>query len=405
MSTRAFPFAKLWLGLFSVYLGDQILLFAVPLIIWNMTGSIAQAGVAYFIEWLPRVLFLPYGGVLIDRFGVRRVLLKTDAAKVVSCLVAFFLVKEEAGYLALLLGIFNAVLSIGNAQTVVAADAILAQTYSGDEFSRRQASISKADQCSMVLGPAFAAGLSLVIGIKQLLLAAAVFYFFNYINIRFILRHVQEETRPESSRSVLGDLQVGISVLAEHKFLLLLTCVAALNNMLIGMLEAAGAAIITGRLNKPDSFFSLMNVIAGLNGVFALSLVPLLLKRMTVRTLGTLSFCLLCLSGVIANVADGFWFFLVGFGLMIGSSLLLGVYFRTVRATLIPREHMGKAVGLITCLNQASLPLTGLLLTAYGDSVGPQPLGLIITGVLVLVGGAVLSRDATKKVEIAPEGA
>ncbi|MDQ1646464.1 MAG: hypothetical protein QOJ50_2648, partial [Cryptosporangiaceae bacterium] len=45
-------------------LGDQFLLFAIPLLVLKTTGSASLAGVGFLVEWLPRVLFMPFAGVL-----------------------------------------------------------------------------------------------------------------------------------------------------------------------------------------------------------------------------------------------------------------------------------------------------------------------------------------------------
>jgi MFS family permease len=393
---RQLPFAAFWTGIFSTFIGDQVLMFAVPLLVWRLTGSVAQAGLAYFTEWLPRVLFLPFSGLLVDRFGVRRVLIGTDAAKVVACVVAYLLVSRGVEPIAVVLGVFSAALAIGNAQTVVAADALIANTYADGEFVRRQAWMSKADQVSMVLGPVLAALLSTWIGIQELLIAAAAFYLVNYLNLVLLMAGVDSAGAGESSGSALADLRRGVVVVAAFPILLLFSLLASLNNMLIGTIEAAGAAIVTGRMGKPDSYFSLLNVVAGLNGVFALSLVPFLQRRMSIRAIGFCAFLFLCAAGAVVSLADSFWPFLAGFGAVIGSTLLLGVYFRSVRARLVPKEHMGKVVGLLTCINQASLPVTGLVLTRFGDGAGPQAVGLVVTLALFAIGLAVFAAGSAR---------
>jgi hypothetical protein len=52
---------------------------------------------------------------------------------------------------------------------------------------------------------------------------------------------------------------------------------------------------------------------------------------------------------------------------------------------------MGKVVGFLSCINQASLPLTGLVLVQFGDGAGPQAVGLVVTVVLFAVGLTVLT--------------
>jgi hypothetical protein len=46
---------------------DQIILFLVPLVIFQLTGSVAWSGAAFFLETLPRYLSFPVCGTLCDR--------------------------------------------------------------------------------------------------------------------------------------------------------------------------------------------------------------------------------------------------------------------------------------------------------------------------------------------------
>ena len=59
---------------FTTAMGDYFLMFALPILVYRLTGSIQMSGRAFFLEWLPRVVLLPFGGGLIDRFGPLRAL-------------------------------------------------------------------------------------------------------------------------------------------------------------------------------------------------------------------------------------------------------------------------------------------------------------------------------------------
>jgi MFS family permease len=54
-------------SLFLSRLADQIILFLVPLVIFQPTGSVAWSGAAFFLETLPRFLSFPICGALCDR--------------------------------------------------------------------------------------------------------------------------------------------------------------------------------------------------------------------------------------------------------------------------------------------------------------------------------------------------
>ena len=73
---------RLFVARFLAALADQIMLFAVPVIVYSQTKSVALSGLAFFIEWLPRVISLPLAGSLSDRLGSRRIYLGADASDI-----------------------------------------------------------------------------------------------------------------------------------------------------------------------------------------------------------------------------------------------------------------------------------------------------------------------------------
>ena len=60
-------------GRFVSNLGEQLLLYAIPLLIYEHTRDVAKSGQAFLIEWLPAVLLLPFLGSLMDCVSERRV--------------------------------------------------------------------------------------------------------------------------------------------------------------------------------------------------------------------------------------------------------------------------------------------------------------------------------------------
>lgn len=57
-----------FISLFVSRLADQILLFIVPLIVFQTTNSVSWAGLAFFVESLPRYLAFPVCGALCDKY-------------------------------------------------------------------------------------------------------------------------------------------------------------------------------------------------------------------------------------------------------------------------------------------------------------------------------------------------
>ncbi|MEV0808823.1 MFS transporter [Micromonospora sp. NPDC050200] len=73
-------FRRLWSATTLNALGTWLLVMAVPLHVFTLTGSAMSAGVALAIEALPAVLVAPWAGVVIDRWSRRQVLIWSNLA-------------------------------------------------------------------------------------------------------------------------------------------------------------------------------------------------------------------------------------------------------------------------------------------------------------------------------------
>ena len=72
-------------SMFVSKLADQILLFLVPLVVFQVTQSMAWSGLAFAVEAFPRFLSFPVCGVLCDRQSPLRLLQGSQILRAVVC--------------------------------------------------------------------------------------------------------------------------------------------------------------------------------------------------------------------------------------------------------------------------------------------------------------------------------
>jgi len=71
-------FVKLWFGQLVSILGDQIHFIALLVLIQNFFGNIVVTGTVMMITALPKVLFSPFAGVLVDRWSLKKTMIISD---------------------------------------------------------------------------------------------------------------------------------------------------------------------------------------------------------------------------------------------------------------------------------------------------------------------------------------
>ena len=74
-------FGRFWLGQTISNLGSSFTLFALPLLVFKLTGSPLNLGVSLAMSYLPYLLFGLVIGAWVDRVDRKRLMIATDLAR------------------------------------------------------------------------------------------------------------------------------------------------------------------------------------------------------------------------------------------------------------------------------------------------------------------------------------
>ena len=364
------------LSRFCSALGDQFLLFAVPLIIYKSTQNISLVGLAFFIEWTPRVLSLPLAGTFSDRWGGKKVYLLADFVRMTVCLFGFLLMNLFPSNIFIITSSVMGICAFFYAQAFIALEATVPKLVDQSDLPKAQSILQGIDQTSSILGPALAAISVLYIDTLDLLLIAAGVFGLSFLGM-LLMGSALNVQISNPKRRIWQDIRQGAEILLDHPNLLVLTTLSFLINLIIGIALATGAALTNGTFHKPDSYFGILNTTAGLLAVVSFLLIPKLIKYFSVFRLGIAAYLTVVCGGILVGVANNFNLFVIGYALACGSSGVFNVYIRTERVQWIPSQHLGKTIGLIVLLNQLSLPTAGILIAASSGWIGTQSLFIL----------------------------
>ncbi len=144
-----------FVSLFLSRLADQILLFIVPLLVFQTTQSASWTGLAFFVETLPRFIAFPIGGALCDRFSPVRLLHLSQAFRALACVIA-------VGGHGLFDGLYwlvalSALCGVLTTQGIMAREVLLPHVFTRYSYTKTLSYSQIADQTGLVLGPLLAA--------------------------------------------------------------------------------------------------------------------------------------------------------------------------------------------------------------------------------------------------------
>jgi MFS family permease len=378
-----------FLSLFLSRLADQILLFIVPLIVFQTTQSVSWAGLAFFVESLPRFVFFPVCGALCDRFSPIKLLQISQLLRALVCVLGMALYWQFQGIYWLI--ILSALCGVLTTQGVMAREVVMPHIFSQYSYIKTLSYSQIADQSGLVLGPLLAALMLevwawpwVVVGIAALFLLAD-----GAMQVWKRTSSITLERFEQHQDLWLQPLKIAFGHIRGSAELKKIISLAAGVNLIIGVTLATSAAMMVGQYAQSNSDY------AGLQAAGAVTTIVILFVlarvNLPLNWLGGMSYVAITLAALITGLSPTTSAYVVGFLLIIGFDKMFNVYMRSIRQRVIPARDFGKTVGVITLLNNLSQPLAGLLVSLLAAPLGTQKVILLLVGMTSALGVSALA--------------
>ncbi|KZM49392.1 MFS transporter [Labrenzia sp. OB1] len=377
-------------SMFLTVLADQILLFLVPLVIFQITGNVAWSGLAFFFETLPRYLTFPVAGVLCDRFPPVLLLRISRLLRAAACVIGIT-GQMVFGGVWWLIGL-SAVVGILTTQGMLALEMVLVRAFSDQRFEKVASYGQLASQMGVMLAPLVAAYLMIFWPWEAVVVVATGLFVLADVAFVFWPGQTRMENLPpeREQRHPVADLKHALLLVWRLPGLMRAILQASGVNLIIGATLATAAAMMTGFFAQSEQTYAWLQVGGAVATLAVLSLTAHV--HLGLSTLGRTAYALICVGAVLTGLGAHPLVYALGFLLIAGFDKMFNIYVRTLRKEIIPPEDFGKTTGVIICLNNLSQPLAGLLvaLFAAGDDARVVLLGL--AAVMAVLGGVTFRR-------------
>ncbi|MFE5518416.1 MFS transporter [Streptomyces virginiae] len=353
--------------------------YGIPLLVLAVTDSATLTGIAFMLEWVPRLGAFALAGAAVDRFGSTRVLRIASVLRALVVLAAALVLPTVGGTAAIATVMLIAALTgVLTEFSYIAAETAggAASRDAGGHAHRVQAVLLGIDQGATLAGPALAGVLLQYTGATGMLLTIAACSL-----LGAALAPRQRPAWPQDAPvPVAQGLRIGWRTLRSLPALGWLCVGLVLSNTAIGLVQAAGPVLVIQQLGGTSSQVGLVWSAAAVASLAMVALARFAIDRAGLWPVGATAAALASLACLALAAADTYTTFLVLVALLMAGEAGMTVVLRTLRAHLVPAEVFGSTLSLIILLLLAPFPLAGALVAL----TPPGLLGHVITACAVL---------------------
>jgi MFS family permease len=372
-------------GLLLSSLGTSLATIAYPLLTLAVTGSAAKAGLVTFARLTPFALFSLPAGVAADRWSRKRLMIASDAVRVVALGVfAALLLGGSVDFAAILVVAF---VEATAASVFVAADPGALRSIVPPQQLPAATGAREARRSIVRLGGPPLGGALYAVGRAIPFLVDAVSYLFSTLSL-LAMRTPFEQPRERDPSPLRAQLREGFQYMWSHAFLRTTAFVYGAGNLLTSALFLLIVVIGEGQGLTPGEI-GLLSGAVGVGTLIGSLASPLFRRLLTVRTimllelwtwLATWAFVVWPHAWVLA-----IWAVLFGIAAPVTDSVVFGY-----RIAMTPDRLVGRVESVRTTISLAAAPLGPLLAGWLLEATNPRA-----TVAVFAAGGLALALSGT----------
>jgi MFS family permease len=376
-------FWRFWVGETVSAFGTSFTQFAVPLLVFKLTGSAVYLAASAALFTVPHLLFGLLIGAWTDRTDRRRLMIATDLAAAAT--VASVPLAAAAGLLSIwwiLAGVFVAS-TLGIFFEAAEFGAIPSLVEAGDLVTangRIQASFAAAS----VAGPLAAGALLVVLPVEQLLYVDAASFLVSAAALSLIRRPFNPPLARRAT-SIRQDIVEGLRYVLRHPVLRNISAMMALVNLVSVTAFAQLVLLAKTRYAATDAQIGILFAAGGV-GVFlcALAAGPLR-KRWSFGNVALGSLMLAGLLTIALALAPSFPIAILCWALSAGLGTLFNINTGSLRQAIVPSHMLGRIITIAMVLAWSANPIGAMAGGVAIDRLANVQLVYIAVGALMFL--------------------
>ena len=375
-------FWKFWTGQTISNLGSSFTFFALPLLVYKLTGSAVNLAITTAVEFLPQLLFGLVIGAWVDRVDRKRLMIAVDIGR--AAVIASIP----------LLATFDA-LSVWWIYGVAFVSATLTIAFDASEFAAVPSLVDRDDlvtangriqasyQGASIAGPVLAGALVAVVPIETVLLVDGTSFLVSAVALSLVGTSFNPPPDEERRRSTIRrDIAEGLRYVLSHPVLRNISLMMALINFTVATTWAQLVLFGKERLDASDAQIGLLYS-AGSAGIVTFGLLAGPLRRRLTFSQAALSAMMLeGLLTIAFALTTWYWLALPLWAAISGVGIFFNINTISLRQAIVPPHLLGRVISIAGVLAWSAIPLGSLLGGWAIEATGDVALVYAVIGVL-----------------------
>lgn len=376
-------FWKLWSGQAISALGASFTGFALPLLVYKLTGSALNLAYSTAAHFIPYLLFGLFIGAWADRTDRRRLMILTDlgrAASIASIPVLAMSGALEVWWIYVVIFV-NSMLSIAFDAANFAAVASLVDK---EELVTANGRIQASYSAMTMVGPLLAGVVVAVLPIYDLLLIDAASFVVSALMLVWIRASFNAPGRTRG-KSIRQDVMEGLRYVFGHPVLRNISLMMAMVNFAATTIYAQRVLYATEQLGANDTQIAVLSA-AGSLGVVALSLVAGKLRKKL--PFGKVALGALIGSGVVTIAlafTRNYWVALPLMALFSGLGIMFNINTNSLRQAIAPNHMLGRVMTIAGVLAWSANPVGAYVGALAIESTQNVGLVFAVIGLITII--------------------
>ncbi len=355
-------FWKYWAGQTISNLGSSVTLFAIPLLIYKLTGSALNLGIATAAEFVPYLLFGLLLGAWVDRVDRKRMMIFTDIAR--ALIIASIPLLAAFGALSVWwiygVGFIQSTLTICFEAGQFAA---IPNLVNKDDLVTANGRIQASYSAASVMGPLLAGLLVALTPLSTLLLIDASSFVLSACSLALITMSFNppKGEKQEEPKSILRDVMDGLRYVLGHPVLRNISLMMAMVNFVATTVSTQLVLFAKVQFQASDTQVGLLYSAGSIGIVFLSLLAGPLRKRWSFSRVALGALMTEGILVVVLAFTHWYWIGILLWACIGGLGILFNINTSSLRQAIVPNNMLGRVMSIAGVLAWSAIPLGSLL--------------------------------------------